>query len=454
MQEASDMELLREYVRRNSDEAFAALVARHVNLVYSAALRKTRNPRAAEEITQAVFVILAKKADRLRPQTILPGWLYQTARFTAAGFLRTEIRRARREQEAGMQSLSSETEPGIWPQIMPLLEDAMGRLGEKERDAVLLRFFEGKSFQEIGAAVGASENAAKKRVGYALEKLRKFFAKRGVSSTTAILASEISAHSVQATPVALAKAVTAVAVAKGAAASASTLNLIQGALKLMAWTKAKTVAVVGVGVLLAVGTATVIVERSNTPHPAEARAFYDSAMKHYMAREYEAEFADLNRAIRLDPKCADGDALFNRACLYSGDWPIKEKDQAKAAADYCRLLDFKPTDVSARHNRALCYEQLRQYDKAIADYTAIIEGNMDFSRLVDGKDKQLALDYHYRGRAYQWYKKDYAMAIADYDEALRLDPKIDMVHQHRGECYQVLKQFDKAKEDFALEKAR
>ena len=79
---------------------------------------------------------------------------------------------------------------------------------------------------------------------------------------------------------------------------------------------------------------------------------------------------------------------------------------------------------------------------------------MDFSRLVDGKDKQLALDYHYRGRAYQWYKKDYAMAIADYDEALRLDPKIDMVHQHRGECYQVLKQFDKAKEDFALEKAR
>jgi uncharacterized protein (TIGR03435 family) len=259
MQDAADMELLRQYVHRDSEEAFATLVRRHVNMVYCAALRKTGKPDAAEEITQAVFSILAKKAGGLREKTILSGWLYQTARLTAASFLRTEIRRIRREQEAYMQSLSNETESEVWPQITPLLEDAMGRLSERDRNAIVLRFFEGKSFQEIGTAVGASENAAKKRVAYALEKLRKYFSKRGVASTTAIIAGAISANSVHAAPVALAKSVTGVAIAKGASASGPTLTLIKGALKIMAWTKAKTAIVGGVGVLLAAGTTTVTV---------------------------------------------------------------------------------------------------------------------------------------------------------------------------------------------------
>ena len=259
MQETGDMELLGRYAGEDSEEAFAALVARHVNLVYSAALRKTGNPHAAEEITQAVFVILAKKAKTLRPETILSGWLYQTARLTAANFLRAQFRRARREQEAFMQSLAPEPEPELWPQIAPLLEDAMGRLDDKDRDALVLRFFEGRSFQEIGAAFGASENAAKKRVAHALEKLRRFFSKRGVVSTTAVVMAAISAHSVHAAPASLAKTVTVVAVAKGATASTSTLTLIKGALKIMAWTKAKTAIVVGAAALLAVGTTTPVV---------------------------------------------------------------------------------------------------------------------------------------------------------------------------------------------------
>ena len=225
MQESQDRELLRQYVRENSDEAFAALVSRHVNMVYSAALRKTGNHVAAEEVTQAVFVILAKKANGLIRHTALTGWLYQAARLTAANFLRTEIRRTRREQEAYMQSLSNQTEPEIWPQIMPLLEDAMGRLGEKDRNALALRFFEGKSFQEIGTAFGVSENAARKRTNYALEKLRTCFSQCGVTSTTETIAGAISANSVQAAPVALAKTVTAVAIAKGATASVSTLTV-------------------------------------------------------------------------------------------------------------------------------------------------------------------------------------------------------------------------------------
>src|SRR5215469_10384959 len=237
MQELADPELLRQYAEEGSETAFAALVTRYVNLVFSAAFRKTGNSHAAEEITQAVFIILAKKAASLRKQTVLSGWLYQTARLTAANFLRGEIRRTLREQEAYMQSLSNE--PDVWPQIAPLLDDAMGGLNEKERTAIVLRFFEGKSFQEIGAAAGASENAVKKRVAYGLEKLRKSFGRHGVISTGAAIGSIISTNSVQAAPAGLANTISAVAAAKGAAASASTLTLVHGALKLMAWTKPK-----------------------------------------------------------------------------------------------------------------------------------------------------------------------------------------------------------------------
>jgi len=255
MDDATDMDLLRQYARRNSDTAFAALVSRHVNLVYSAALRKTGNPDAASEITQAVFVILAQKAGRIPDKTVLPGWLYQTARLTASSFLKSEARRARREQEAYMQTeLRTASPDETWEQLAPLLEDAMGQLREKERAAVVLRFFGDKSFAEVATVSGVSENAAKKRVRHALEKLRLYFSRRGVSSTTAIIAGAISAHSVHAAPAALANSVTAVAVAKGAAASGSTLTLIKGALKIMAWTKAKTVIVVGIAAILTVGT--------------------------------------------------------------------------------------------------------------------------------------------------------------------------------------------------------
>ena len=136
MQEAADRELLQQYAHGNSNEAFAALLARHVNMVYSVALRKTGNPQAAEEVTQAVFIVLAKKAHELREKTVLSGWLYPKARLAAANFLRTEIRRTRREEESFRQSFADASEPEIWAQIVPLLEDAMARLGAKDCDAM------------------------------------------------------------------------------------------------------------------------------------------------------------------------------------------------------------------------------------------------------------------------------------------------------------------------------
>src|SRR5215471_12707692 len=133
MQELDDNALLREYVDHDSSEAFSTLVARHVNKVYSVALRHTGNPHAAEEITQAVFVILARKARSLGRAVILSGWLYQTARLTALTFIRSEVRRARREQEAYMQTVSSEPESEVWPQIAPQLDQAMAGLSSSDR---------------------------------------------------------------------------------------------------------------------------------------------------------------------------------------------------------------------------------------------------------------------------------------------------------------------------------
>jgi len=255
------MELLQDFDRRGSEDAFAALVQRHVNLVYSVAYRHVGIAAHAEEITQAVFIILARKAASLRPDTILEGWLHETTRLTALSFLRGERRRQFREQEAYMQStLQESTGDAVWQQLSPLLDEAMSRLGKKDRDAVILRFFREKSVREVAAALHVNEAAAQRRVLRALEKLHRFFNRHGISSTTAIIAGAISANAVQAAPVALAKSVTAVAIAKGAAASISTLTLIKGALKIMAWTKAKTAIVVSACVLLTAGTTTITVK--------------------------------------------------------------------------------------------------------------------------------------------------------------------------------------------------
>ncbi|HEY5042236.1 MAG TPA: sigma-70 family RNA polymerase sigma factor [Verrucomicrobiae bacterium] len=261
-----DLSLLREYAANNSERAFEELVSRRVGFVYSAALRQVRDPHLAEEITQAVFIILARKAARISHKTIFAGWLFKTTRFAALAQIRAEMKRTRQEKEFQMQTeFRSAATDEIWNQMSPLLDEALASLGETDRQAVLLRFFEHKSLAEVGNFLGIGEDTARKRISRALEKLHRHFSKRGVSSTTAMLAGAISTNSIQAAPVALAKSVTAVAIAKGAAASGSTLTLIKGALKIMAWTKAKMAVVAGVVVLLAAGTTTVVVEKIANP---------------------------------------------------------------------------------------------------------------------------------------------------------------------------------------------
>ncbi|MBU6411165.1 MAG: sigma-70 family RNA polymerase sigma factor, partial [Verrucomicrobia bacterium] len=145
MAEASDIALLREFAGQNSEAAFAELAQRHIHLVYSVALRFTGNSGDAEDVTQAVFILLARKAAGLSPRTVLAGWLYETTRHTASRLLRAQIRREAREREASMQTILDE--PGdnnLWSQLAPHLEAAMSRLGERDRTLLALRFYENK----------------------------------------------------------------------------------------------------------------------------------------------------------------------------------------------------------------------------------------------------------------------------------------------------------------------
>jgi RNA polymerase sigma factor (sigma-70 family) len=192
MRDSSDIELVREYARQGSEAAFCELVRRHLNLVYSAACRHVGLPAQAEEITQAVFVILARKAAGFRSHTVLEAWLYETTRLTAISFLRAERRRQFREQEAYMQSTLGQESESVWRQMAPLLDEAMMKLGGGEREAIVLRFFQGQSLREAAAGLHITEAAAPKRVSRALEKLRKHFARRGVSSTTVIIAATLA----------------------------------------------------------------------------------------------------------------------------------------------------------------------------------------------------------------------------------------------------------------------
>jgi len=248
MLEPDDITLLKQYAG-GDESAFTTLFERHVHLVYSAALRQARNPSHAEEITQAVFILLARKAKSLSPKTVLSGWLYQAARLTTASLIKREIRRQRREQEVYMQT-STEPDTSLWEQISPLLDDAMGWLGEKDRNAIVLHFFENRTPREVAAALKLNEVTARKRVSRALEKLRTFFAKRGLALTTAVIAGAISNNSVQAMPVGVVKTISAVALAKGAVASVPTLALVKTTLLTMTMKAKLVVATAVIGAFL------------------------------------------------------------------------------------------------------------------------------------------------------------------------------------------------------------
>lgn len=263
-EDAGDQALLREYAATRSEAAFARLVQRHVDLVYSAALRQTCNHAVAQDVTQAVFMILARKAPSLRRETVLSGWLFRAVRYAALDARKIDARRQRREQEAAQMHLTHSSneanEEGQWEPLAPLLDEALAALGTKDRHAVLLRFFEKKSFGEIGVTLGGNENSARVRVVRAVEKLRGFFRRRGVPVSAAALSGLLLSNAVQAAPPALASSV-----ASGAAAA----SLVEVLASRLLWRRVLRIATAVLVLLLLAGGAAWFLSQRQAARGAE-----------------------------------------------------------------------------------------------------------------------------------------------------------------------------------------
>jgi RNA polymerase sigma factor (sigma-70 family) len=245
----SDLDLLGKFARENSQDAFSEIVRRHLDLVYSAALRQVRSPQLAEEISQSVFADLARNAGKLNSKTMLTAWLYAVTRRTAIDVIRKESRRQLREQIAAeMQNMNATAND--WTQIEPLLDDAMAALDETDRAAILLRYFENKNLREVGESLKISDDAAQKRVSRAVERLREFFAKQKIAIGATGLAVLISANAVQSAPIGLAATISAAAVLTGTAVSTSTVIATTKTIAMTALQKT----IIGAALAAAVGT--------------------------------------------------------------------------------------------------------------------------------------------------------------------------------------------------------
>jgi RNA polymerase sigma factor (sigma-70 family) len=223
---ADDADLLRQYSETRSEQAFAELVRLHIGLVYHAALRICGDPHSAEDAAQAVFCDLARKAGELASRPALAGWLHTSARYAALRIVRAESRRRAREDKAHtVNTLLGEEGPGpAWESLRPFIDEALGSLPERDREAVLLRFFAGRAFADIGRTLSVTEDAARMRVDRALERMRTALARHGVSSTSAALGIALAAQAGAAVPAGVAAKVSAAAL--GAVSPAAVLTFM------------------------------------------------------------------------------------------------------------------------------------------------------------------------------------------------------------------------------------
>ena len=188
----NDWKWLQKFVKDGDDDSFARVVKEHLGLVYATALRVTSDAAASEDITQSVFILLADKADLLKPHGSLASWLYQSTVFKSRKYLARESKRALKEEKCAIMKEDTESTPNDWNEIRPLIDAALDELSEEDRSAILLRFFQEASYQTIGARLSVSEEAARKRVTRAVNRLQAWFATRGMRGTEETMTRQLS----------------------------------------------------------------------------------------------------------------------------------------------------------------------------------------------------------------------------------------------------------------------
>jgi RNA polymerase sigma factor (sigma-70 family) len=395
MNAPDDNLLLRRYAADRSEGAFGELVARHVPLVYSAALRQTGgDAHLAQDVAQLVFADLARKAHALSESVVLAGWLHRASIFAARQILRGERRRRAREQEAVlMNAMQSEPDNPDWKQIGPLLDEALEHLNPADRDAVLLRFFEQLSLAEVGARLGASEDAARKRVDRALEKLRVILTRRGVGTSVAALATVMSAHAVQLPPAGLAASLTTTSLA---AAGTGTLANLFAAAKLKYALAALAVTGAGTAVVL--------------QHQAEVRLnASNEALTQQLARQQTDNLSLSNRLAAIGAAKALSDAQFTELLTLRGEvgvlrnqlgelQKISEDNQPLTATAVATPAP-QPTGarsqerlmlVLARHGAEACFqyanEHQQQFPTNLAQTAPYLTGGLNWDQIETNFD--------------------------------------------------------------------
>ncbi len=363
-----DLELLRRYANTNAQDAFAEFVARRVNLVYAVALRRVSgDARAAEEITQRVFTQLARQAAALCSHPAVNGWLFTTTHYTASKYIRSEVRRRRREREAfAMTQLTGEgTSDFDDRRVRLLLDEALMELSDLDREAVILRFFSGLGFAELGNRLKLTEDGARFRVNRALRKLERFLLKRGITSTSSVLGAALVNHAVGSVPPGLAAYISNSALAAVVSGPVSPLLtfLVMSKLKLGA---AACVVLVGGGIWLLPLRKS---DADNGTTPGESYLGYNAASAVTASQKSPSEFsAGMNRPISTDDRSADqrGPSLPEQVVTAGHS---SSRDQL---AKYDRYGDFFMQRRLSDEQSARLVDLLIQQDEARADLQAAV----------------------------------------------------------------------------------
>lgn len=356
---AADAELLRRFADQGEQDAFTELVQRYINLVYSTALRRLAgDTHLAEDVTQRVFTDAARKAKSLAAHQVLSGWLYTSTCFQASNTVRTEQRRKQREQKAhAMNDLlpSTSSDTSEWTRLRPVLDDALRELKTEDREALLLRFFEGQGFTEIGHRLRLTENAARMRVERALERLRLKLGRYGITSTAAALSGTLAAQAMTTAPAGLAGAVTA-----GAIASVGS----GGTLALLPWLALNKVAVVSTAALLSAAAVGVRLEERQQSALKSEYVERNRALE--KTGPLQREIAELTRSaqevaeLRRDDDALDRlkqDAAALRLRLRETQNPIAQTVPAHTPPKKALLAASGPYDPTQLHQKPQILKQ-------------------------------------------------------------------------------------------------